>query len=409
MSELKIIVDQALEELGGWDDAAVDRWSELSGVDVRAIDDNTPFDIDVANRLLATFPQVMEERKAPAAAAPEEPSPDEVISELSEIAEGLGEALGMSEEMKPEEVFPEGEAIPEVELETGVAGETGEEAVPAMEEPEAVPAGAGPVEETPPEAGADSSSIDALMRELETLAADMGVVSSAEKPGETLPEDAAAAISEVFGTAPPAEEPTPEEVEAIFPKPPVPEEVAPEPVAEEVATEPVAEEVVPEPVPEEIIPEPVPEEIIPEPVPEEIEPEPVEEKPVEIPKAVAEELAASARLISEIETPEFDLVALGERTPGFQAACVLRDGKVIARHTQRDVDWTGLAESLNALNSLFSDALGVKERVWEEMVVSTGNLFVLGFTVKGVQVVVVVKSERLGAARAWVAAALKDL
>ena len=117
MSELKLIVDQAVEEMGGWNDAAIDRWSELSGVDVRAINDTTPFDIDVANRLLATFPQVLKEMMAgPAPLPPEEPTPEEVITELSEMAEGISEALDMTpEETKALEV-----TIPEVDLEPGL-------------------------------------------------------------------------------------------------------------------------------------------------------------------------------------------------------------------------------------------------------------------------------------------------
>jgi hypothetical protein len=357
MSELKLIVDQAVEEMGGWNDAAMDRWSELSGVDVRAINDNTPFDIDVANRLLATFPQVLEELMAGPAPVPEEPTPEEVITDLSEMAQGLGEALGMAPE---EPKAPEAE-IPEVGLETGVSEEA-----PAAEE---VPAAAGEAE------APDSSSIDALIKELESLA-------GGTEP--TLKE-------EVSAEAP--EEAVPAEIPEELPVAETPEEIPVEAEAPEEA--PVAE-----------TPEEIP-----------VEAEAPEEVPVaagtgpawEIPAPVAEELEKATRIMDEMEVSEYNLSSLEERVPGYQAACVLRDGKVVARHSRRDVDWTALSQAVAAANGVFKGSLGIEEHCADELVMGLGNLFVLGFLVKGVQIVVVVKSDRLGAARAYVSSALKDM
>ncbi len=114
-----MIVDQAIEELGGWNDAAIDYWSEISGVDIRSIDENTPFDIEVANRLLATFPEVLQKFKKPA----QEPKAEEVVEGISEVAEELvkeleateeePEVVQVSEEVEVREAAEEGE--PEVE------------------------------------------------------------------------------------------------------------------------------------------------------------------------------------------------------------------------------------------------------------------------------------------------------
>ncbi len=62
MSELYMIVLQGKEELGN-DPEAIKLWAELSGVDIDAIDENTPFDIDMADRLLRTLPEVIEKMK----------------------------------------------------------------------------------------------------------------------------------------------------------------------------------------------------------------------------------------------------------------------------------------------------------------------------------------------------------
>jgi len=334
MSELKLIVDQAMEEIGGWNDAAVDRWSELSGVDIRAIDENTPFDIEVANKLLATFPQVMAEMMAGPAPTPpaEEPSPEEVITELSEIAQGLSEALSMA----PEEPKPPEPEIPEVGLETGVSEE-----VPA---------------EIP-----SSSSIEALIKELESLAA-----GSEPAPKEELPEEATEEL-------PVAEEAPEEAKEALVPE--VPEEAA-------------EEALVPE-VPEEAPPATVPS--------------------WEIPAPVAEELEKATRIMEELEAGEYNLSSLETRIPGFQAACLIKDGKVVARHSKRDVDWTALLQAVVAANGVFKAALGIDERLADELVMGLGNLFVLGFLIRDAQIVVILKSDRLGAARAYVSAALKSI
>ncbi len=63
--EIKLIVDNAIDELRnrGLDSMSIDRaisyWSEVSGIDIRTIDENTPFDIDIVNKLLSTFPNVI--------------------------------------------------------------------------------------------------------------------------------------------------------------------------------------------------------------------------------------------------------------------------------------------------------------------------------------------------------------
>ncbi len=63
--EVKLIVDNAIEEMKskGLDDSAIQKaityWSEISGIDIKSINENTPFDIDIVNKLLSTFPNVM--------------------------------------------------------------------------------------------------------------------------------------------------------------------------------------------------------------------------------------------------------------------------------------------------------------------------------------------------------------
>jgi len=340
--------------MGGWNDAAVDRWSELSGVDIRAIDENTPFDIDVANRLLATFPQVLEELMAGQAPAPvpEEPTPEEVITELSEIAQGLGEALSVAPE-EPE--APEAE-IPEVGLETGIS-----------EEVPVAPGGA----EIP-----ESPSIEALIKELESLAAGSEPTLKEEAPEETFPPEPLVEI--------------PAEAREEIPVAEMPEETVAETLPEEA---PVIE---------------TPEEV---PVPEVAEAElpPAAGPGWEIPAPVAEELERATRIMEEMETGEYDLSSLEGRIPGFQAACVIKDGRVVARHSKRDVDWTALLQAVAAANGVFKGSLGIDERYADELIVVLGNLFVLGFLVRGAQIVVIMKSDRLGAARAYVSAALKNM
>ena len=373
---------------------AIDRWSELSGVDVRAINDNTPFDIDVANRLLATFPQVLEELMAGPTPVPEEPMPEEVITDLSEMAQGLGEALGMvSEEPKA----PEAE-IPEVGLETGFSGEA-----PAAEE---TPVAAGEAE-TP-----GSSSIDALIKELESLA----------RGTEPTPKEELPAEIETHEEALVAE--TPEEIKAEEIPMEAPEDVpvaeAPEEIPAEIETHEEAlvaetpEEIKAEEIPMEA-PEDVPVAEAPEELPAEIETH--EEAPVEagtgpaweIPAPVAEELEKATRIMDEMEVSEYNISSLESRVPGFQAACVIRDGKVVARHSKRDVDWTALSQAIAAANGVFKVSLGIDEHRVDELVMGLGNLFVLGFLIKGAQIVVIVKSDRLGAARAYVSAAIRDM
>ncbi len=59
MSELYMIVLQGKEELGN-DPEAIRLWAELSGVDIDSIKEDTPFDIDTADRLLRSLPEVIE-------------------------------------------------------------------------------------------------------------------------------------------------------------------------------------------------------------------------------------------------------------------------------------------------------------------------------------------------------------
>jgi hypothetical protein len=54
-----MIVLQGKEELGN-DPDAIRLWAELSGVDINSIKEDTPFDIDIADRLLRTLPEVIE-------------------------------------------------------------------------------------------------------------------------------------------------------------------------------------------------------------------------------------------------------------------------------------------------------------------------------------------------------------
>jgi D-ribose pyranose/furanose isomerase RbsD len=57
-----MIVLQGKEELGN-DPDAIRLWAELSGVDINSIKEDTPFDIDIADRLLRTLPEVIERIK----------------------------------------------------------------------------------------------------------------------------------------------------------------------------------------------------------------------------------------------------------------------------------------------------------------------------------------------------------
>lgn len=64
-----MIVEQAVAELGGWERPDIDRlldlWQELSGVDVRQIDENTPFDPTIVDKLLATSPKSWRRPRGP--------------------------------------------------------------------------------------------------------------------------------------------------------------------------------------------------------------------------------------------------------------------------------------------------------------------------------------------------------
>ncbi|MCS7244967.1 MAG: hypothetical protein RMJ38_02410 [candidate division WOR-3 bacterium] len=63
--EIKLMVENAIDELKnkGLSEDAIDRaisyWSEISNVDIKSINESTPFDIDIVNKLLSTFPGVL--------------------------------------------------------------------------------------------------------------------------------------------------------------------------------------------------------------------------------------------------------------------------------------------------------------------------------------------------------------
>ncbi len=105
MSELYMIVLQGKEELGN-DPEAVRLWAELSGVDIDSIDENTPFDIDVADRLLKTLPEVIERMKRKATQEVED-----LEEKLKKVLRGKEEKEDVSilEELKGElesSIFP---------------------------------------------------------------------------------------------------------------------------------------------------------------------------------------------------------------------------------------------------------------------------------------------------------------
>ncbi len=88
MSELYMIVLQGKEELGN-DPDAIRLWAELSGVDINSIKEDTPFDIDIADRLLRTLPEVIERIKEKKRSEIEglSKSLEKIISEKKEVFE----------------------------------------------------------------------------------------------------------------------------------------------------------------------------------------------------------------------------------------------------------------------------------------------------------------------------------
>jgi len=90
MSELYLIVLQGKEELGN-DPEAIRLWAELSGVDINSINENTPFDIDIADRLLRTIPEVIERMK------------EKKREEIEDISKGLESIIKERKEEKKEE------------------------------------------------------------------------------------------------------------------------------------------------------------------------------------------------------------------------------------------------------------------------------------------------------------------
>lgn len=290
-----MIIDQAVEELGGWNDAAIDYWSQISGVDIRSIDENTPFDIEVANRLLATFPEVLNKFKKPQG----EPEPEEVVEGISEAAEELVRELEAEEPQ--EQVVAEG-APPEEERE-----------VEEVEEPVTVE-----------EVSKEEPEVEEVLEEVAEMA-------------EAL-------------TAAMAQEPEPQREEA--------EEL------EEVQE------------PEEVAPE------------------------------VVEELAEAAKVMESLELPSVNLEPF-KGVPGLVAAGAFYQGKMVAKEVAGEVSLEPLGELIGLSAELFRKLLGKGERKFDSLVLSLGNMHVLGMPKGDFYIVAVMKAERLGAALAFFREALK--
>jgi len=93
MSEIYMIVLQGKEELGN-DPDAIRLWAELSGVDINSIKEDTPFDIDIADRLLRTLPEVIERIK------------EKKRSEIEGLSKSLETIIGEKKGVpKVEEIF----------------------------------------------------------------------------------------------------------------------------------------------------------------------------------------------------------------------------------------------------------------------------------------------------------------
>jgi hypothetical protein len=97
-----MIVLQGKEELGN-DPDAIRLWAELSGVDINSIKEDTPFDIDIADRLLRTLPEVIERIKEKKKKGV--PKVEEVFEVIKEEVEKLAIFEGVISEEKKD--FPE--------------------------------------------------------------------------------------------------------------------------------------------------------------------------------------------------------------------------------------------------------------------------------------------------------------
>lgn len=130
MSELYMIVLQGKEELGN-DPEAIKLWSELSGVDIESINENTPFDIEIADKLLRTLPEVLEKLKEKKKVdvekvekALETLMKEKESKEKSEEKEGILEVL--KKEFEKSHIFEEIEETEKEEV---------KEAIPVEEKP----------------------------------------------------------------------------------------------------------------------------------------------------------------------------------------------------------------------------------------------------------------------------------
>ncbi len=112
MSELYMIVMQGKEELGN-DPEAIRLWAELSGVDIDSINEHTPFDIEVADRLLRTLPEVMERMRERARKDVE--SLEESLKKVLESKQRKTEAEELLQKLDRE--LSEARIIPEAEEE----------------------------------------------------------------------------------------------------------------------------------------------------------------------------------------------------------------------------------------------------------------------------------------------------
>ncbi|NPA80757.1 MAG: hypothetical protein GXO29_06895 [Thermotogae bacterium] len=143
MSELYMIVLQGKEELGN-DPEAIRLWAELSGVDIESIDENTPFDIDTADRLLRTLPEVMERMR------------QRTTQELESLEEKLKQVLESKEEPTETETLLE-----------NLERELEEKAIFPMEEAEEMPTAA------PAEAHEEPAEVEEVVAEPAEITAEM--------------------------------------------------------------------------------------------------------------------------------------------------------------------------------------------------------------------------------------------
>ncbi len=108
--ELKLIVENAIDELrkAGLDSKAIDKaldyWSQISGVNVKEIDERTPFDIEMANKLLTTFPEVMSKKDEFLKTEEETIALDELAHVLEDVFEGEEQKVKIVEEETEEKL-----------------------------------------------------------------------------------------------------------------------------------------------------------------------------------------------------------------------------------------------------------------------------------------------------------------